>query len=88
MFCLPANYDPSTKYPVVLYLHQLDMGDDPSGLQAEVDPWFNTTQFRADYPAIIVRPLLDQTADPSGKPSTGVGSAPATSPARTMPSPR
>ncbi len=64
---LPANYDPSIKYPTVLYLHQLDMGDDPSGLLAEVNPWFNSTTFRADYPAIIVMPLLDQTADPSGE---------------------
>ncbi len=64
---LPANYNPSIKYPTVLYLHQLDMGDDPSGLLAEVNPWFNSTTFRTDYPAIIVMPLLDQTADPSGQ---------------------
>src|SRR6185312_4397740 len=53
--------------PVVLYLHQLDMGDDPSGLMDEINPWFNTAQFRADYPAIVVVPLLDQTADTSGQ---------------------
>ena len=64
---LPANYNPVIKYPTVLYLHQLDMGDDPSGLLAEVNPWFNTATFRADYPAIVVMPLLDQTADPSGQ---------------------
>src|SRR6195952_570088 len=63
---LPANYDPSIKYPTVLYLHQLDMGNDPSGLLAEVNPWFNTTTFRSDHPAIVVMPLLDQTGDPSG----------------------
>ena len=64
---MPANYDPSIKYPTVLYLHQLDMGNDPSGLLAQVNPWFNTTTFRSDYPAIIVMPLLDQSADPSGQ---------------------
>ena len=64
---LPANYDPSVKYPTVLYLHQLDMGNDPSGLVSEVNPWFNSTTFRTDYPAIIVMPLLDQSADPSGQ---------------------
>ncbi len=63
---LPANYDPTIKYPTVLYLHQLDMGDYPAGLLAEANPWFNTTTFRTDYPSIVVMPLLDQTADPSG----------------------
>src|SRR5258708_3440761 len=64
---LPANYNPNVKYSTVLYLHQLDMGNAPSGLLAEVNPWFNSTTFRTDYPAIIVMPLLDQTADPSGE---------------------
>src|SRR6185312_2210181 len=64
---LPANYDPATAYPVMLYLHQLDMGNDPSGLLQEVDPWFNSTQFRTDHPAIVVMPFLDQSADPSGQ---------------------
>ena len=64
---LPANYDPSIKYPTMLYLHQLDMGTDPTDLLAEVNPWFNTTAFRTSTPAIIVMPLLDQTADPSGE---------------------
>ena len=74
---LPANYDPSVKYPVMLYLHQLDMGDDASGLLAEVNPWFNSTTFRTDHPAIVVMPLLDQTADPSGQTINwgGVGTA-------------
>jgi predicted esterase len=64
---LPANYDPSVAYPTVLYLHQLDMGNDPSGLLDEVNPWFNSTSFRTDHPAIIVMPLLDQSQDPSGE---------------------
>ena len=64
---LPANYNPAVSYSTVLYLHQLDMGDFPSALVDEVNPWFNTTAFRTDHPAIIVMPLLDQTADPSGQ---------------------
>lgn len=63
---LPANYDPTIKYPTVLYLHQLDMGDWPAGLLQEVNPWFNNTTFRTDHPSIVVMPLLDQTADTSG----------------------
>ena len=64
---LPANYNPSVKYSTTLYLHQLDMGTDVSGLLAEVDPWFNTAAFRSANPTIIVMPLLDQSADPSGQ---------------------
>ena len=64
---LPANYNPATKYATTLYLHQLDMGTDPVDLLNEVNPWFNTASFRASTPGIIVMPLLDQTADPSGQ---------------------
>ena len=64
---LPANYNPSIEYSTTLYLHQLDMGTDVPGLLAEVDPWFNTVAFRSANPTIIVMPLLDQTADPSGQ---------------------
>ncbi len=64
---LPANYDPTIKYATTLYLHQLDMGNYPAGLLAEVNPWFNTAAFRSSTPSIIVMPLLDQTADPSGQ---------------------
>ncbi|MGE4046594.1 MAG: hypothetical protein AB7F35_17170 [Acetobacteraceae bacterium] len=60
---LPANYDPSTAYPVLLFLHQLD---NASQIPYQIDPWFNTTEFRTNYPAIVVAPQLDQSADPSG----------------------
>ena len=43
------------------------MGDDPTDLVSEVNPWFNSTTFRTGHPAIIVMPLLNQTADPSGQ---------------------
>ena len=64
---LPDGYSPRRKYPVILYLHQLDMGDWPEGLLKEINPWFNTAQWRKAYPAIVVSPLLNQKADPSGK---------------------
>jgi predicted esterase len=64
---LPANYNASIKYPTVLYLHQLDMGNDPTDLLATVNTWFNTAAFRAAHPAIIVMPLLDQSSDWSGE---------------------
>jgi dienelactone hydrolase len=64
---LPANYDPSKKYPTVLYLHQLDMGTDEPDLLNEVNPWFNSSSYRTNNPSIVVMPLLDQSADPSGQ---------------------
>src|SRR4051794_18072592 len=68
MVLLPDNYDPSVKYPVTLYLHQLDNGSyGPDNLQQQINSYFNTSEFRTDHPSIIVAPLLDQTADLSGE---------------------
>lgn len=64
---LPKNYSARRRYPVILYLHQLDMGDWPEGLLKEIHPWFNTAEWRKAYPAIVISPLLNQKADPSGK---------------------
>lgn len=64
---LPEGYSRHRQYPVVLYLHQLDMGNWPDGLVAEINPWFNAPAWRKAYPSIVVSPLLDQKADPSGK---------------------
>jgi predicted peptidase len=64
---LPERYDPATRYPVVLYLHQLDMGDYREGLLKQVNGWFNTPAFRSRHPAIVVVPMLDQTKDPGGR---------------------
>jgi predicted peptidase len=58
---LPQDYSPQKKYPVILYLHQLDMGNWPAGLLQEVDPWFLAPEFRKDYQALIIMPMLDQT---------------------------
>ncbi|MBS0640052.1 MAG: hypothetical protein JSS43_09285 [Proteobacteria bacterium] len=64
---LPANYDPSIKYPTLLYLHALDMGLYPDSLVSAANNWFNTTAFRTAHPSIIVMPLLDQSTDQSGQ---------------------
>jgi predicted peptidase len=64
---LPKSYDKGQRYPVVLYLHQLDMGDYPEGLLKQVNAWFNTVSFRSRYPCIVVMPMLDQTGDKGGR---------------------
>ncbi len=63
---LPANYSASQTYATILYLHPLDAAANP-GLTAEVSGWFNSTDFRTNYPSIVVMPLLNQTADTSGQ---------------------
>jgi predicted peptidase len=63
---LPQNFDPATRYPVVLYLHQLAMGTYREGLLHEIDPWFKAAAFRVGHPAIVVVPMLDQSSDPGG----------------------
>jgi predicted peptidase len=63
---LPAHHDPARRYPVVLYLHQLDMGDWPDGLRREAGAWFGTEIFRSRHPCIVVMPMLDQRHDPGG----------------------
>jgi predicted peptidase len=64
---LPGGYDTSRRYPVVLYLHQLDMGNYPDALRKQVDAWFNTPAFRSRHPCIVVMPMLDQTKDLPGR---------------------
>lgn len=63
---LPRQYDRSRRYPVLLYLHQLSMGNYRKDLLRQVDAWFNAETFRMRYPAIVVVPMLDQRDDPSG----------------------
>jgi predicted peptidase len=64
---LPDHYDTAGKYPVVLYLHQLDMGNYREGLRKQVNGWFNTQAFRSRHPCIVIVPMLDQTKDPGGR---------------------
>ncbi|MEA2739286.1 MAG: hypothetical protein QOH05_2593, partial [Acetobacteraceae bacterium] len=51
---LPDHYGNDGHYPVVLYLHQLDMGSYPAGLRKQVNGWFNTYVFRTRHPCIVV----------------------------------
>jgi predicted peptidase len=64
---LPEGHDPSRKYPVVLYLHQLDVGNYPDALLKQVDAWFDTQAFRSRHRCIVIVPMLDQTKDPGGR---------------------
>ncbi|WP_428483890.1 alpha/beta hydrolase-fold protein [Rhodopila sp.] len=61
---LPANYKSTKHYPVVLYLHQYDMGNYRNGLLKQVEAWFGTSAFRTRHLAIIIVPMLDQIKDP------------------------
>jgi predicted peptidase len=64
---LPAGYDAAIQYPVVLYLHQLAMGNYPDALLKQVNQWFGASDFRAQHPCIVVVPMLNQSADPGGR---------------------
>lgn len=64
---LPDQYDAAKAYPVVLYLHQLDMGSDPRVLHQQIDGWFTSLAFRSRHPCIVVVPMLDQTKDRGGQ---------------------
>ncbi len=52
---LPDGYTPSQQYPVLLFLQG---GGEENLLPGLIDPWFNTAEFRTDYPAIVVAPVL------------------------------
>jgi hypothetical protein len=56
---LPDGYSPDQQYPVLLFLHG---GGEENLLPAMIDPWFNTAQFRTDYPAIVVAPQLPNSS--------------------------
>jgi predicted peptidase len=64
---LPAAFDPAAAYPVLLYLHQLDLGIYREALRQQVDPWFGTEAFRTRHKAIVVMPMLDQSNDHGGR---------------------
>ena len=64
---LPKPWTADRRYPVLLYLHQLDMGTDRTGLIRQVDAWFAAPGFRARHPAIVVVPMLDQAEDKGGQ---------------------
>lgn len=69
---LPVNYSTAVVYPVLIWLHPdgeanpwyLGQNTDPRQLSAyDANGWFNTLNFRQNYPAIIVVGYADQTGD-------------------------
>lgn len=60
----PHGYTKTKSYPLLVFLHQLD---NASQIPQQIDPWFNDVQFRTEFPAIVVAPQCDQSADPSGQ---------------------
>ena len=48
--CCLTDYAAANHYPVVLYLHQLDMGNYREGLLKQVNGWFNTKIFSFTLP--------------------------------------
>ncbi|MCA1664439.1 MAG: cellulase family glycosylhydrolase, partial [Myxococcales bacterium] len=81
-YLLPHGYDPSHSYPLVLWLHENDMGDpyydngQAFGLAGYLDGWYNNAQFRSQYPCILVAPYADQRSDPGGETSNFGGWTP------------
>jgi len=77
---LPAQYDPSLVYPIMVYGHENDEGMNggsypSSNLATEngavgpglsADSCFNTVAFRTAFPCIVVVPYCDQSLDTSG----------------------
>jgi hypothetical protein len=72
-YLLPANYDPSFTYPILVHEHEDEEGDawydgqngDPLYLASAsgADSWYNNTAWRTAYPCIIILPYADQTAN-------------------------
>ena len=81
-FLLPHGYDSSKRYPLLVWLHENDMGSgfydggDPTGIASYVDGWFNTSEFRSAYPCIVVTPYADQRSDMGGATSNWGGWVP------------
>jgi hypothetical protein len=50
---LPHQYATTHSYPLILFLHQ---GKYETQQPQQVDPWFNTAEFRRKYPCIVLLP--------------------------------
>jgi hypothetical protein len=72
-YLLPANYDPSFTYPILVHEHEDEEGDawydgdngDPLYLASAsgADGWYNNVAWRTAYPCIVILPYADQTAN-------------------------
>lgn len=59
-YMLPHGYDGSKSYPLMLFLHQLQ---NDAAIPAQIDPWFNTSDFRARHPAIVIAPRCTDSGE-------------------------
>jgi endoglucanase len=64
-YLLPAQYDGTKSYPLVLYLHQFSWGSFGFAYlrDNQINAWFNNITFRTAYPCIILAPLCYQGSD-------------------------
>jgi hypothetical protein len=67
-FLLPHGYDPKLKYPMIMFLHFNGQAYNwyasrTDEITPAVDPYFNTVDFRKNYPAIVVVPFCNQKGD-------------------------
>jgi hypothetical protein len=72
-YLLPANYDPTFAYPILVHEHEDMEGSawyegqngDPLYLASAsgADGWYNNTAWRTAYPCIILLPYADQSAN-------------------------
>jgi len=52
---LPDGYTTDQQYPVLLFLHG---GGHETRMPDMTNSWFNTAEFRASYPAIVIEPVI------------------------------
>jgi hypothetical protein len=72
-YLLPANYDPSFTYPILVHEHEdmegsawyLGQNTDPLYLASAsgADGWYNDVAWRTAYPCIVILPYADQTSN-------------------------
>lgn len=60
-YCLikPRQFDPTRKYPLVLFFHpMMEPGSSPKQPMRDMAWYFATNEFRRNFPALILMPLL------------------------------
>jgi dienelactone hydrolase len=64
-YCLikPRNFDPAKKYPLILFFHPIvEPGSAPKQPMRDLAWYLATEQFRRDFPALVLMPLLPARA--------------------------
>jgi hypothetical protein len=75
-YLLPHNYNPNFTYPVIMFLHFNGQAynwyaSHTDEVTPAVDPYFNTVDFRTNYPAIVIVPFCNQVGDNGEKVNFG-----------------